>query len=173
MEIILLASFKWMSFISLSCLITLDRTFSTILNCFCSVAKSCPTLWDPMLPCPSPFPRVCSNSCPLRQWCHPTFSSSITLSSSCPQSFLISQSFTISQLYASGGQSTGASASASVLPMNIQCQFHLGWTGWISLQSKGLSRIFSSTTGQKHQFFTAQPSLWANSHIHTWLLEKP
>ena len=102
-------------------------------------------------PCPSPTPRAYSNSCPLRQWCHPTISSSLILFSSCPWSFPESRSFPMSWMFASGGQSTGASASASVLPMNIQCQFHLGLTTLISLQSKGLSRVFSSTTVQKHQ----------------------
>ena len=92
--------------------------------------------------------------------------------SSCLQSFPVSGSFPVSWLFASGGQSIGTSASASILPRNIQSWFPLGWTGWISLQSKGLSRVFSSTTVQKHKFFSAQPSLWSNSHIHTWLLEK-
>jgi len=91
---------------------------------------------------------------------------------SCPQSFPASESFQISQFFTSGGQNIGVSASASVLPMNIQDWFPLEWTGWISLQSKGLSRLFSNTTVQKHQFFGVQPSLWSNSHIHTWLLEK-
>ena len=119
--------------------------------------------------CPSPSPRVCSNSCPLCQWCYPTFSSSVILS--CLQSFPESRSFPVSQLFASGGQIIGA--SASVLPMNIQGWFPLGLTGWISLQSKELSRVFSNTTVQKHQFFGAQPSLWSSSHIRTWPLEKP
>ena len=124
-------------------------------------------------PCPSPTPRVYSNSCPLSQWCHPTISSSVVPFSSCLQSFPASGSFQMSQLFASGGQSIGVSASASVLPMNIQDLFPLGWTGWISLKSRGLSRVFSNTTVQKHQFFGAELSLWSNSHIHTWLLEKP
>ena len=110
-------------------------------------------------PCPSLSPRVYSNPCPLSRWCHPTISSSVTPFSSCPQSFPISESFPMSQLFASGGQSIGASASASVLPMNTQDWYPLGWTGWISLQSKGLSRVFSNTTVQKHQFFGAQLSL--------------
>ena len=122
---------------------------------------SCVWLCDPMdcsirLPCPSPTPRACSNSCPLSQWCHPAISSSIIPFSSCLQSFPASGSFPTSQFFASGGQSIGASASASVLPMNIQDWFSLGLTGWISLQSKGLSRVFSNTTIQKHQFFDAQ-----------------
>ena len=125
------------------------------------------------LPCPSPTPRVYSNSCPLSQWCHTTISSSVTPFSSWPQSFPASGSFPVSQLFTSGGQSIGASVSASVLPMNIQGWFPLGWTVWISLLSKGLSRVFSNTTVQKHQSFSAQPSLWSSSHIHTWLLDKP
>ena len=108
---------------------------------------------------PSLYPRVCSNSCPLSRWCHPTISSSIAPFSSCPQSFPAWGSFPMSQLFATGGQSIGASASMSVLPMNIQAWFPLGLTGLISLQSKGLSRAFSSTTVWKHQFFSAQPSL--------------
>ena len=121
--------------------------------------------------CPSPSPGVRSNSCPLSRWCHPTISSSVAFFSSCFQSFPASGSFPMSQLFASGGQSIGA--SASVLPMNIQGWFPFRWTGLISLQSKGLSRVFSSTTVQRHQFFDAQLFLWFSSHIHTWLLEKP
>ena len=119
------------------------------------------------LPCPSLSPRGCSNSCPSTQWCHPTNSSSVVPFSSCPQSFPASGSFLMSQLFASGGQSTGASASASVLPMDIQGWFLLGLTSLISLQSKGLSRVFSSTTIQKPQFFDAQPSVWCNSHKYS------
>ena len=110
------------------------------------------------LPCPSPTPGACSNSCPLSWRCHPTISSSV-VSFSCLQSFPVSESIQMSQFFASGGQSIGVSASASVLPMNIQDWFPLGWTGWISLQSKGLSRVFSNTTVQKHQFFGAKPFL--------------
>jgi len=110
-------------------------------------------------PCPSPTPRVHPNPCPSSQWCHPTISSSVIPLSSCPQSFPACGSFQMSQLFASGGQSTGVSASASVLPMNIQDCFPLGWSNFISLQSKGLSRVFSSITVQKHQFFGAQLSL--------------
>ena len=124
-------------------------------------------------PCPSPTPGVHSNSCPLSRWCHPTISSSVIPFSSCPQSFPASRSFQISQLFATGSQSIGVSASTSVLPMNIQGWFPLGWTGWISMKSKGLSRVFSNNTVQKHQAFSAQLSLQSNSHIHTWLLEKP
>ena len=120
---------------------------------------------------PSPTPRVYLNSSPPNRWCHPAISSSVIPFSSCLQSFPESGSFQMSQLFASGGQSIGA--SESVLLMNVQDWFPFGWTGWISLQSKGLSRVFSNTTVQKHQFFCTQLSLWPNSHIHTWLLEKP
>ena len=147
----------------------------------CSVVKSCPTLCDPMDYSIPDFPvfhylSVCSNSCPLSLWCHPTISSSVAPFSSCLQSFPESGSFSMSWLFASDGRSIGASPSASVLPispLNIQGWFPLGLTGLISLQSKGLPRVFSSTTVRKHQFFSIQPSLWSNSHIHTWLLEKP
>ena len=114
-------------------------------------------------PCPSPTPRVYSNSRPSSQWCHPAISSSVIPFSSCPQSFQASGSFPTSQLFASGGQSIGVSASISVLPMNTQDWSPLGWTGWISLQSKGLSRVFPNAIVQKHQFFTAQLSLQSNS----------
>ena len=123
-------------------------------------------------PCPSPTPGVHPNPCPLSQWCHPTISSSVVPFSSHLQSFPALGSFPMSQLFASGGLSIVVSASASVLPMNNQDWFHLGWTSWISLQSKVLSRVFSNTTVQKHQLFGARLSLWSNSHIHTWLLEK-
>ena len=119
------------------------------------------------------LPEFAQNSHPLSQWYHPTISSSVVLFSSCPQSFLASESLLMSWLFLSGGQSIGASASASVLPMNIQDWFPLGLTSLISLQSKGLSRVFSNTIVWKHQFFTAQLSLWFNSHICPWLLEKP
>ena len=113
------------------------------------------------------------NPCPLSWWCHLTISSSVIPLSSCPQSFPASESFPMSQLFTSGGQSTGVSALTSVLPMNTQDYSLLGWTGWTSLQSKGLSRVFSNTTVQKHQFFGAQLSSQSNSHIHTWPQEKP
>ena len=109
--------------------------------------------------CPWPTPGICSNLCPLSQWCHPTISSSVVPFSSCLQSFPASGSFSMSQIFASHGQSIGASASASVLPMNVQDLFPLGWTGWIRLLFKGLSRVFYNTTVQKHQFFGAQLSL--------------
>ena len=137
--------------------------------------QSCPTLCDPM-DCSTPgFPELpeLANSCPLSWWCHPSISSSVFPFSSCLQSFPESGSFPMSQFFTSGGQSIGDSASVSVLPMNIQDWFPLGWTGWISLLSKILSRVFSNTTVQKHQFFGALPSLWSSSHSHTWLLEKP
>ena len=123
-------------------------------------------------PCTSPIPGVHPNPCSLSQWCHPNISSSVVPFSSCPQSFPVSGFFQMSQLFTSGGQSIGVSASTSVLPMNIQ-NWSLELTGWLSLQSKGLSRVFSNTTVQKHQFFGAQLSLKSNFHIHTWLLEKP
>ena len=124
-------------------------------------------------PCPSPTPRVHSNSCPLSRWFHPAISSSVIPFPSCPQSLPASGSFPMSQLFAWGGQSTGVSALASFLPKNTQGWSPLEWTSWISLQSKGLSRVFSSTAVQKHQFFSAQLSSQSNSHSHTWSLEKP
>ena len=124
-------------------------------------------------PCPSPTPGVHSNSHPSSQWCHPAISSSVVPFSSCPQSLPASESFPMSQLFTWGGQSTGVLALAWVLPMNTQYWCPLEWTGWISLQSKGLSRVFSNTRVQKHQFFGAQLSSQSNSHIHTWPKEKP
>ena len=124
-------------------------------------------------PYPSPTPGVHPDSCPSTRWCHPAISSSVGPFSSCPQSLPASGSFPMSQLFAWGGQSVGVSASPSVLPMNTQDWSPLEWTGWISLQSKGLSRVFSNTTVQKHQFFSAQLSSQSTSHIHTWPLEKP
>ena len=124
-------------------------------------------------PCPSPTPGVHPNPCPSSQWRHPTILSSVVPFSSCPQSFSASGAFQMSQLFAWGGQSIRVSALASVLPVNTQDWSPLGWTGWISLQSKGLSRVLSNTTVQKHQFFGAQPSSQSNSHIHTWPQEKP
>ena len=123
-------------------------------------------------PCPS-TPGVHSDSHPLSQWCHPAISSSVVPFSSCPQSLPASESFLMSQLFASGGQSTGVSALASFPPKKSQGWSLSEWTGWISLQSKGLSRVFSNTTVQKHQFFSIQLSSQSNSHIHTWSLEKP
>ena len=152
------------------------------LSQFSSVQFSCSVVSDSFRPhelqharppCPSPTPGVHSNSCLLNWWCHPAISSSVVPFSSCPQSLPASESFPMGQLFAWGGQSIGVSASASVLPMNTQDWSPLGWTGWISLQSKGLSRVFSNTTVEKHQFFGAQPSSQSNSHTHTWPLEKP
>ena len=120
-------------------------------------------------PCPSPIPEVYPNSCPLSWWYHPTISFSVIPFSSCPQSFPASGSFQMSQFFSSGGQSIRVSASTSVLPMNTQDWSPLGWTGWIFLKSKGLAKVFSNTTVQKHQFCTAQLSLWFNFHIYTWL----
>ena len=144
---------------------------------------SCSVLFDSLWPhglqhtrllYASPSPGVCSNSCPLSRWCQfPTISSSVLPFSSCLQSFPAWGYFQMSQLFASGGQNTGVAASASVLPMNTQDWSPLGWIDWISLQSKGLSRVFFNTTVQKHQFFGAQRSSQSNSHIHIWPLEKP
>ena len=145
---------------------------------FSSVAQSCPTLRPHELqhtspPCPSPTPGVHSDSRPSNRWCHPAISSSVVPFSSCPQSLPASESFPMSQLFAWGGKSIGVSALASVLAKNTQDWSHLEWTGWISLQSKRLSRVFFNTTVQKHWFFGAQPSSQSNSHIHTWPQEKP
>ena len=148
------------------------------LNSVSSVTHSCLTLQPhglqhTRLSCPSPTPRAYSNSCPSHRWCHPTILSSVVPFSSRLQFFPASGSFQMSQLFTWGGQSIGVSPLASFLPMNTQDWSPLEWTGWISLQSKGLSRVFSNTTVQRHQFFGAQLSLWSNSHTHTWLLEKP
>ena len=124
-------------------------------------------------PCPSPTAGVHPNSSPSSWWCHPAISSSVVPFSSCPQSLPASESFPMSQRFASGGQSIGVSALASALPKDTQDWSPLEWTGWISLQSKALSRVVSNTTVQKHQFFGAQLSSQSNSHIHTWQLEKP
>ena len=145
---------------------------------FSSVTQSWPNLQPhglqhTRLPCPSPAPGACSDSCPSSQWCHPTISPSVVLFSSRLLSFPASGSFPMCQFCASGGQSIGVSASTLVFPMNIQDRFPLGLTGWISFQSKWLSRVFSNTKVQKHQFFSDQLSLWSNHHIHTWPLEKP
>ena len=124
-------------------------------------------------PCPSQTPGVYPNPCPLGRWCHPAISSSVIPFSSCPQSLPASESFPMSQLFAWGGQSIRVLASASVLPKNTRDWSPLGWTGWISLQSRGLAWVFSNTTVQKHQFFGTQLSSQSNFHIHTWPLEKP
>ena len=148
----------------------LSKTFSSIQFSHSVVSDS---LWpqEPQLarpPCPSPNTRVHPNPCSLSRWCHPTISSSVVPFSSRLQSFPASGSFQMSQFFTSGSQNVGVSASASDLQMNIQDCFLLGWTGWISLQSKGLSRVFSNTTAQKHQFFGTQLSSQSNSHNHTW-----
>ena len=157
---------------------THTHTLTSLFIQFSSVAQPCPTLCDPMnhstpgLRCPSPTPRVHPNSCPSSQWCHPAISSSVVPFSFCPQSLPASESFPMSQFVAWAGQSIGVSASASVLPMNTQHWSPLAWTGWISLQSKGLSRVFSNTKVQKHQLFDAQLSSQSNYHIHTWPVKK-
>ena len=145
---------------------------------FSSVAQSCPTLrlhesQNAGPPCPSPTPRVHSDSHPWSQWCHPAISSSVIPFSSCLQTPPASESFPMSQLFSWGGQSIGVSASASFPPKNSQGWSPSEWTSWISLQSKGLSRVFSNTTVQKHQFFGAQPSSQSNSHVHIRPQEKP
>ena len=154
-----------------------SEQFSSVQSLSCVWLFAPHGLQHARLPCPSPTPEACSNSCPSSWWFHPTISSSVVPFSSCFQSFPASGSFQMSHFFTSGGQSIGVSASASVLPMNIQDWFPLGLTGWISLQSKGLSRVFSNTTVQKHQFFCAQffcvLSLKSNSNIHTWQQEKP
>ena len=165
-----LSSKKYLVFLSVN---MLSMTLHLLLLLCCSVMSDSlqpHRLQHTSLPCPSLFPGVCLNSCPLSQWCHPTISSSVA-PFSCPHSFPESGSFPMSQLFTSGGHSIGT--SASVLPVNIQGWFPLGLTGLIYLLFKGLSRVFSSTVVQNHQFFSAQSCLWYNSHIHTWLQEKP
>ena len=174
------AFFLLIHFFILGALWGVRRTLSWnsfIISWFSSVTQLCPTLCDPIFHSRPGLPAITnsgvySNSCPLSPWCHPTILSSVVPFSSCLQSFPESGSFQMSQLFASGGQSIGVSVSTSVLPMNIQDWFPLGWTGWISLQPQGLSRVFSKTTVQKHQFFGTQLSLQSNSQIHTWLMEK-
>ena len=137
-------------------------SYSSIFQISCSVVSDSSRPHEPKHarpPCPSPTPGIYPNSCPLSRWCHLTISSSVIPFSSCLQSFPTSASFQMSQLFTSGGQNIGVSASTSFLPMNTEDQYPLGWTGWIFLQSKGLSRVFSNTTVQKHQFFCAQFSL--------------
>ena len=149
----------------------MNQLFFLLFNCSVVSSSLQPhELQLASLPCCSLSPRVCSNSCLLSRWCHPTISSSVA-PFSCSQSFPASGSFPMSWFLTSGGQSIGP--SASVLPMNLQSWFPSGLPGWIPLQSKGLSRVFSNTTVRKHQIVGAQPTLWSNSHIHTWLLGKP
>ena len=150
------------------------RRFSSVQFSLLVMSNS---LWPHRLqharhPCPSPTLGACSNLCPSSRCCHPTVSPFV-IPFSCLQYFPGSGSLPMSQFFTSGGQSIGVSASALVFPMNIQDWFPLGWTSWISLESKGLSRVFSNTTVQKHQFFGTQLSSQSNSHIHTWPLEKP
>ena len=152
----------------------LAKVYMGLVQFSCSVSSN---LWPhglqhARLLCPSLTPRAYSNSCPSSQWCHPSISFSVIPFFSCPQSFPASGSFQRSQLFASCAQSIGVSASTLVLPMNTQDWSPLGRTGWISLQSKGLSRVFSNITAQKHQFFGTQLSSLSNSHIYIWLLEK-
>ena len=156
--------------------------YAKAFDCVILVQYSCSVISDSLQPhesqhtrppYPSATPRVYSNWCPLSWWCHPAISSSVVLFSSCPQSLPALGAFPMSHFFTWGGQSIGVSASVSVLPMNTQDWSPLGRTGWISLQSKGLSRVFSNTTVQKHQFFGTQFSPQSNSHIHTWSQEKP
>ena len=196
-QLLVLLIFAIVSFVSFSLisalilmisflLLTLGFFISSLSSCFRSqfssvqfsrsVVSDCLRphgLKHARLPCPSPTPGACSDSYPSCWWCQPTISSSVVSFSSCRQSFSASGSFPERQFFTSGDQSIGISASASVLPMNIQDWFPLGLVWLISLKSKGISNVFSNTTVQKHQFFGAQLSLWSNSHIHTWLLEKP
>ena len=155
------------------CTISLIIQFSSVQSLSCVDSLRPHESQHARPPCPSPTLGDHSNSCPLSGWCHPAISSSVVPFSSCPQSLPASGSFPVSQLVTWSGQSIGVSASASVLPVNIQDWSPSGWTGWISLQPKGLSRVFSNTTVQKHQFFGAQLSSQSNSHIHTWPVEKP
>ena len=171
----MVSSISWSVQVLTSPLTNPFLNFLTYLLFSCSVvSKSLQphALQRARLPCPSPSPGVCSNSCPLRQWCHPTISSFVALVSSYLQCFPASGSFPASQLFPSVGQSIGASASASILPVNIQDWFPLVLIGLISLLSKGLSRIFFTITVWRHQFFSAQPFLLTSFHIRTWLLEK-
>ena len=164
------------------CLLCFNQTLVRPYSFFSSAQFSCSVLSYSLRPhesqharppCPSPPPGVHPNSCPLSQWCHPAILSSVIPFFSCPQSLSASESFPLSQLFAWGGQSTGVSALVSFLPKKSQGWSPSEWTGWISLQSKGLSRVFSNTTVEKHQFFSPQLSSQSNSHIHTWPQEKP
>ena len=174
-------TYCWPAFHRFWCQKSPDRRWRKEYKGFSTVQFSRPVVSDSLrphglqharLPCPSPTPRACSSSCPSSWWCHLTISSSVVPFSRL-QSFWASGSFLMSQFFASGGQSTRASSLASFLRKKSQGWSPSEWTGWISLQFKGLSRVFSNTTVQKHQFFGIQLSLWYNSHIHTWLLEKP
>ena len=171
--ILLLLLFIWMWKIPMNARETNPLSFSSVQFSHSVMSDSLRPheLQHARPPCPSPTLRVHSNSCPSSQWCHPAISSS-TIPFSCPQSLPASESFPMSQLFTSGGHSTGVSALASFLPKNTQDWSPLEWTASITLQSKGLSRVFSNTTVQKHQFFSAQLSSQSNSHTHTWPLEK-
>ena len=174
MDIILLRALCWVGFLLYP--LTSSSALTSFLLLLFSHQVMSDSLWPHGLqhtrpPYPSPSLEVCQSSRPLSWWCHPTISTSFALFSSCLQSFPASGSFPISQLFVSGSQRIGV--SASVFPMNIQDWFPLWLTGWIFLQSKELSRVFSNTTVQKHKFFGSLPSLWSNSHIRTWLLERP
>ena len=147
--------------------------FSSVQSLSCVWLFATPWIAACQASLPSPTPGVHSNSCPSSLWCHPAISSSVVPFSSCPQSLPASKSFPMNQLFAWGGQSTGATTLASFPPKKSRGWSPSEWTGWISLQSKGLSRVFSNTTLQKHQFFSAHLSSQSNSHIHTWPLEKP
>ena len=161
------------------CMLSNFRYFISGLQFSSVQSLSCVRLFAPhesqnsRPPCPSPTPGVHSDSRPSSQWCHPAISSLVVPFSSCPQSLQVSESFPMSQLFTWGGQSTAVSASASFLPKKSQGWSPSEWTGWISLQSRGPSRVFSNTTVQNHQFFGAQLSSQSSSHIHTWPLEKP
>ena len=174
LSIMLVMSLSWIPFIMLRCVLYL-----LILSCSVQFSHSVvsDSLWShesqhTRPPCPLATPGVHSDSYPSTQWCHPAISSSVIHFSLCPQSLPASESFPMSQFFTWGGQNTGVSTLASFLPKNTQDWSRLEWTGWISLQSKGLSRVFSNTTVQKHQFFGHQLSSQSNSHISTWLMEK-
>ena len=164
---------RWTFFGKVTSLLNMLSQFSSVRSLSCVRLFVTPWIAARQPTCSSPTPRVYPNSCPSSRWCHLVILSSVIPFSCCPQSFPASASFPMSQLCTWGDQSIGVSALASVLPMNTQDRSPLEFTGWISLQSKGLSRVFSNTTVQKHQFFGTQLSSQSNSHIHTWLLEKP
>ena len=171
-DVIALLKFNWCKNLLLEFLIVRNSPHSVQFSCLVMSESLWSHEWQHTRPpCPSPTPGVHWDSCPLSQWCHPAISSSVVPFSSCPQSLPASESFPMNQLFAWGGQSTGLSALTSFLPKKSQGWSPSEWTGWISLQSKGLSRVY--TTVQKHQFFSAQLSSQSNSHIHTWPLAKP
>ena len=172
-DVIALLKFNWCKNLLLEFLIVRNSPHSVQFSCLVMSESLWSHEWQHTRPpCPSPTPGVHWDSCPLSQWCHPAISSSVVPFSSCPQSLPASESFPMNQLFAWGGQSTGLSALTLFLPKKSQGWSPSEWTGWIPLQSKGLSRVFN-TTVQKHQFFSAQLSSQSNSHIHTWPLEEP